>query len=158
MDRDVLIDLTIDPVYWADLPKIRVEFNGQILIEQYVSVHEEWSWTLPAQDINRLSIWMLNKKDADTVGDGRDKAVVVRSLGIEGLTYDSFLQVSRYRPIYSQGYRDYANQHEIEIQPEINSNYLGFNGEWWIEWPWPTFAWIYQLETQGLGWVYEKNI
>lgn len=158
MDRDVAIALTVDAIYWEDMPKIRVEFNGQVLIEQSISDTEKWSWLLPAKDINRFSIWMLNKTDADTTNDGRDKAVVVRSFSIEGFAYDSFRQASRYRPIYSQGYEEYARRNGIAIQSEINSNYLGFNGEWWVEWPWPTFSWIYDLETQGLGWVYEKNI
>lgn len=158
MDRDVLLDIDIDPIFWEDPPKIRIGFNGQILAEQEISTSRTWSWRLPAQDDNRLSVWMLNKVDRDSTEDGRDKAVIIRSVGIEGLRYDSFLHATRYRPIYSQGYYDYAQRQGLEVSPVIHSNYLGFNGEWYLEFTWPTFEWIYNLETSGLGWVYEKNI
>jgi hypothetical protein len=155
--RDVKIDLVLEPVYWEDLPEIRIEFNQQILISTPLVSLEKFSWLLPAKDLNRLSVFFLNKHDRDTV-NGQDKAVVIKEIALEGLRYSSFMYASQYCPIYSEGYYRYAKKHNIQIEPIIHSNYLGFNGEWFLEFTWPTFTWIYELETSNLGWIYEKNI
>jgi len=155
--RDVRLELAVDPVYWQDLPEIRIEFNQQVLFNSPLHKPKTFSWIMPAQDLNRLSIFFLNKQDSDTV-DQLDKAVVVKAIALEGLQYPSFMHRSRYRPDYSEGYYQYAKEQGITVDPVIHSNYLGFNGEWYLEFTWPTFTWIYETETNNLGWIYEKNI
>ncbi len=157
MERNVLIDLCIDPIFWDDLPEIHIKFNQDTLYQGYVAEKFIGHWVLPTQDQNRLSVIMLNKRDLDSV-DGKDKAVVISKVGLEKLFFPSILYQSRYRPIYSEGYYEYAQKNSIEIQPVIHSNYLGFNGEWYLDFTWPVFSWIYSVETNNLGWVYEKNI
>lgn len=155
--RDVKLELSVDPVYWADTPQIRIEFNQSLLAELELTKPERFDWTLPANDVNRLSVFFLNKQDSDTV-DKLDKAVIVKEIGIEGFKYPSFLHLSQYRPDYSAGYYNYAKENNLTVEPVIHSNYLGFNGEWFLEFTWPTFTWIYETETKNLGWIYEKNI
>jgi hypothetical protein len=157
MHRDVELGLTINPVYWDETPEICIKFNGVALDVRQLITERRYNWTLEAQDKNKLSVFFLNKKDSDTV-DKLDKAVIIKELTIEGLTYKSFLNRSLYRPEYSEGYYTYAKENNIVVEPIIHSNYLGFNGEWYLEFTWPTFEWIYDVETSGLGWVYEKNI
>jgi len=157
MMRDVNLGLVVDPVYWADCPEIQIKFNQDILFSGMLKQPHTFNWLLPAQDLNRISVFMLNKQDTDTVGN-QDKAVIVKKVKLEGLSYPTFLNSSRYRPDYSQGYYHYAKQNNIVVEPVIHSNYLGFNGEWFLEFTWPTFSWIYETETGGLGWIYEKNI
>jgi len=155
--RDVLLEIVIDPLYWADAPEIRIEFNRVVLFSGALSQIKKFEWQLPANDNNRFSVFFLNKKDSDTV-ENLDKAVIVKQLAIEGFKYNSFLHATRYQPIYSEGYYQYANKQGITVEPIIHSNYLGFNGEWYLEFTWPVFTWIYELETNGQGWIYEKNI
>jgi hypothetical protein len=155
--RDVILALELDSVFWQELPKIRIEFNGSELFAGPAEKELKFNWTLPAQDLNRLSVFFLNKKDSDSV-DGKDKAVIIKRIGIEGFYYDSFMHRTRYRPEYSEGYYNYAKENNIKVEPVIHSNYLGFNGEWFLEFAWPTFTWIYNLETNNQGWIYEKNI
>jgi len=155
--RDVKLELVVDPVYWADRPQICIEFNQSPLIKLTLTKIKRFNWTLPANDVNRLSVFFLNKQDNDTINT-LDKAVIIKEIGIEGFKYPSFLHLSRYRPDYSAGYYNYAKENNLTVEPIIHSNYLGFNGEWFLEFTWPTFTWIYENETKNLGWVYEKNI
>jgi hypothetical protein len=155
--RDVDLELVLEPVYWADVPDIRIEFNQTVLIDTSLCETVKFNWVLPAQDHNRLSVFFLNKQDGDTVGN-LDKAVVVKEISLEGLVYPTFMHRSQYRPEYSLGYYQYAKQNNTVVEPVIHSNYLGFNGEWFLEFTWPTFTWIYETETNGTGWIYEKNI
>ena len=155
--RDVSLGFVLEPVYWDDPPEVRVEFNQAVLINSSFTKLKQFSWVLPAEDQNRLSIFFLNKKDQDTVGD-LDKAVIIREIRLEGLAYPTFMHCSRYQPEYSPGYYQYAKENNLVVEPVIHSNYLGFNGEWFFEFTWPTFTWIYETETSRCGWVYEKNI
>lgn len=157
MVRDVKLSLVLDPVFWQDPPAIEIRFNNRELFTGSLVQSQTFDWLLEAQDHNRLSVFLLNKKDSDTQ-DGRDKAVIVNKIGVEGFYYETFMHQTRYRPDYSDGYYQYAKDHGITVEPVIHSNYLGFNGEWFLEFTWPTFSWIYQLETNGQGWIYEKNI
>ena len=112
---------------------------------------------MPAKDINRLSVFFLNKTERDTVGN-KDKALVIKSVGIEGFHYSSFMLQSKYCPTYTNGYRQHAKENNLSVDTIINSNYLGFNGEWYLEFTWPVYQWIFETETKGMGWIYEKNI
>ena len=155
--RDVNLGVVLEPLYWDDVPDIRIEFNQTVLAGLKLTDVKKFNWTLPAQDRNRLGIFLLNKTDNDTVGD-LDKAVIVKEISLEGLSYPTFMHRSLYRPEYSDGYYQYAKQNNIVVEPVIHSNYLGFNGEWFLEFTWPTFTWIYESETNHQGWIYEKNI
>ena len=155
--RDIELGLVLEPLFWADAPEVRIEFNQTVLFDTSLVKTEKFNWLLPAQDHNRLSVFFLNKNDSDTVGN-LDKAVVVKEISLEELTYTTFMHRSQYRPEYSLGYYEYARHNNITVEPMINSNYLGFNGEWFLEFTWPTFTWIYETETSGTGWIYEKNI
>jgi hypothetical protein len=155
--RDVILDLVLTPVFWEEKPEILISFNDKELLTGALEKETTFNWKLPAEDSNRISVFFLNKKKNDTAGD-RDKAVIIKSIGLEGLNYGSFLQKSQYRPEYSAGYLAMAREKNLPTDEIINSNYLGFNGEWWLEFTWPTFLWIFQTETQNQGWIYEKNI
>ena len=155
--RDVKLDLRLEPIFWQDAPEIRIEFNSVVLFNRALTENTQFNWMLDASESNRLSIFFTNKVDADTQ-NGKDKAVVISSIGIEGFHYESFMHKTQYCPDYSDGYYNYAKENNITVEPVIHSNYLGFNGEWFLEFTWPTFTWIYNLETNGLGWIYEKNV
>ena len=152
-----MLDLVVKPVFWQDPPMIKILFNQVVLHHDVCTGDTKFSWTQPALDHNRLSVFLLNKRESDN-RNGQDKAIIIQRVGIEKFFYDSFMQQARYRPDYSAGYYQYAMERGIKVEPVVQSNYLGFNGEWWLEWSWPTFAWIYNVETNNQGWIYEKNI
>ena len=155
--RDVKLALELEPKFWAEKPKVKIEFNQHVLFEDQLSETKKFNWTLPATENNRLSVFLLNKTERDTVGD-KDKAMIIKSIGMEGFHYSSFMLQSKYKQIYTNGYYQYAKQNKLSAEPIINSNYLGFNGEWYLEFTWPIYQWIFETETKGMGWIYEKNI
>jgi len=155
--RDVKLTLELEPKFWAEKPKIKIEFNQHVLFEDYLEETKKFNWTLPATDINRLSVFFLNKTERDTVGN-KDKALIIKNVGIEGFHYSSFMLQSKYCPTYTNGYRQHAKENNLSVDTIINSNYLGFNGEWYLEFTWPVYQWIFETETKGMGWIYEKNI
>jgi len=105
--RDVKLALELEPKFWAEKPKIKIEFNQQVLFEDYLEEVKKFEWTLPAKENNRISVFFLNKTERDTVGD-KDKAVIIKSIGIEGFHYSSFMLQSKYCPTYTKGYRQYV--------------------------------------------------
>lgn len=156
--RDIKIGLGISPVFWQDMPKVHISFNDSIWHSGPLDKSTQFSYLLPASDHNRLSVKFTNKTDNDTL-DNKDKAVIIDYVEIESYRYNSFIYQSKYYPIYSSGYYDYAKANNLEVKDVLKSaTYLGFNGEWILDIPWPTFTWIHQLETNGQGWIYEKNI
>ena len=156
--REVPISIVIEPIFWNNPPMVRVGVNRATYYQGELREETDFSWRIDAKDLNTLEVALLNKCDADTI-DGKDKALLIKSVSIEGMTLDSFLQKSRYGPEYTAGYYDYAIKNGIIVEEILyGQTYLGFNGLWSLDFAWPTFLWIYQTETQGLGWVYEKNI
>lgn len=153
--RDVKLGVTLSPVYWNELPEYRIEFNGNTLESGFLKETAMFSWTLPAEDKNILRVHFLNKKENDTQ-DGKDKALVVDQINIEGFTFYSFLYAGKYTPQYSEGYYQYAKEHNLTVEPIVRQTYLGFNGAWELEIDWPVFTWIHQ--TENLGWLYDINI
>ncbi len=155
--RDVKLALELETKFWAEKPRVKIEFNQQVLFEDHLGETKKFNWTLPATENNKLSVFFLNKTERDTEGD-KDKAVIIKSIGVEGFHYSSFMLQSKYKPIYTNGYYRYAKENNLSTDPIINSNYLGFNGEWYLEFTWPIYQWIFETETKGMGWIYEKNI
>ena len=105
--RDVKLSLEIEPKFWSEKPKIQIKFNDRPLFEGYLGEIKTFDWTLPAEEKNRLSIFFLNKTERDTMGE-KDKAAIIKSIGIEGFRYSSFMLQSRYEPIYTKGYNRYV--------------------------------------------------
>ena len=158
MMRKVPVCITVEPVYWDDPPIIRIGFNSEIYHEGELCEETTFQWEFPAEDSNTLVVEMLNKHEGDTQ-DGKDKALVIKTVGIEGMVLTSFLHASKYTPEYGLGFFDYVARNGIPVEEVCHGQtYLGFNGPWSLTFTWPTFLWIYQTETHSMGWIYEINI
>jgi hypothetical protein len=70
-----------------------------------------------------------------------DKAVIVKTVNIEGYELADFIYRGRYFP---------------RNRESMAGNYLSWNGEWRLEFTTPIFTWIH--ETQQLGWIYGKKL
>lgn len=153
--QEIKLGITLAPVYWDELPEYRIKFNDAVIMQGLLNESTTFNWDLPAKDENTLSIAFLNKKDNDTQG-GKDKALIIEQINIEGFKLNSFLYAGDYYPSYPEGYYQYAKEHNLSVEPVIKQTYLAFNGEWQLKISWPTFTWIHQ--TENLGWLYEVNI
>ncbi len=154
-NKDVKLGLDLEPVWWNKRPAVLICLNGRELFSGSISQTVSLDWLLPAQDRNRFTVELCNKEDADTRGE-LDMAVKILRLRIEDFALDSFMYLADYRPVYSRGYYQYAQDNNLTVDPVIKSNYLGFNGQWSIEFTWPAFTWIHEIE--HLGWIHEKNL
>jgi len=153
--KNVKIGVALEPIWWSKKPELVICLNQMDLFAGMLGQPIDLDWTLPVQDMNRFAIRLCNKEDSDTQ-DNKDMAIKILQIRIEGFTFDSFQHIAEYRPEYSQGYHEYAIANNLTVDPVIKSNYLGFNGTWSIDFEWPTFTWIHQIE--NLGWIHGKNL
>lgn len=155
---DTVIDICLKPVYWNEVPKIEIRWDSTILFQGDLDHHHVKSFSVAGdRGDHRIIVEFYNKRDGDTVIDqDLDKAVVVESVSIEGMCFDSFQHAARYWPRYPEAYQHTCEQQGIQLEPALQSNYLGWNGVWVLPVSFPIYTWIH--ETENLGWIYEKNL
>lgn len=147
-------DIILEPVWHADPPEVSVTIGEHYQWHGYLESTKTFShqWRSPRCTEN-IRIKFLNKKDDDTIGS-LDKAVIIKSLSFNGIESVRFLFQGKYRPIYPELWATEQKNSGIDLPAEISSQtYLGWNGEWIVEFDVPVFTWIHQVE--GLGWIYD---
>jgi hypothetical protein len=155
---DTVIDLSLNPIFWDDCPEIEICWDQQVLFRGELDhAHIKTFRVVGSPGDHRLNVEFYNKRDGDTVIDQNlDKAVIINNVAFEGMFFDSFMHSARYWPQYPDSYRDTCRQQGIDLEPDIVSNYLGWNGVWTLPVRFPIYTWIH--ETENLGWIYEKNL
>jgi hypothetical protein len=87
---------------------------------------------------------------ANKTNDTPDMAVEVVAVSIEGMTTDRFKWAGVYYPDYPEPWA--SEQTEPLLESHKSATYLGWNGQWELEFSVPIFTWIHKLE--NLGWIY----
>ena len=147
MATQIKFDLTLEPYGYGDVwPDYYIRINGQLQEQGTLKTTTTWHFDTDLEDGSHiLSVGLTNKQDADTVCTDNeivaDKAIYIHPIEIEGYKLDDFMHRAVYYPV---------------DRPSLQSNYLGWNGEWTLDFTTPIFTWIH--ETQNLGWIYGKNI
>ena len=85
-------------------------------------------------------------KTEEEFKSGQDLAVIVEELEINGISDPKFVWAGKFYPIYPRWEQD---------QGPIDTNYLGFNGEWKLSISIPAYTWIHK--TLDLGWIYSTK-
>lgn len=75
---------------------------------------------------------------------GKDLAVVVEEIEINGISDPRFIWQGKFYPVYPRWEED---------KGAIDTNYLGFNGDWRLTISIPAYTWIHKI--QSLGWIYD---
>lgn len=155
---DTVIDISLKPVLWDDPPEIELRWDDSVLFRGAIDhFHTKTFKVAGGQGDHRLTVEFYNKRDRDTrVDENLDKAVIIDGVGFEGMFFDSFMYRALYYPRYPEAYRHTCSQQGVELAPAIQSNYLGWNGEWVLPVMFPVYTWIHEAE--NLGWIYEKNL
>jgi hypothetical protein len=81
-----------------------------------------------------------------------DTALIVQAIRFNSIGDDQFVWSGRYRPDYPEPWATQQQALGNTLALEIESNYLGWNGIWRLEFTAPIFTWIHQV--RNLGWIY----
>ena len=147
MATKLKFDLTVEPKGYDDVwPVFYIKIDGELQDQGSLREQLTYHFDVDLDDgLHKLQVGLVNKTDADTVVENgsiiKDKAIYIHPIEIEGYKLDDFMHQATYYP--------------IDRLP-LKSNYLGWNGEWVLEFETPIFTWIHR--TQNLGWIYEKNL
>jgi hypothetical protein len=138
----VKIQLELEPV---GTPWVTITAGDQT-VDQLLSTTSKFDFEFSASDSSSISVVHRGKLDDDP-----STAVIVRHLSFFGISDPRFIWQAQYRPEYPEPWRS----QQVPLPPEImtNTNYLGWNGAWTLEFGVPVFTWIHQI--QNLGWIYD---
>ena len=152
------ISITLEPVWnpevHTEAPKVFVGINdymNESIIEKETTFNFDFDAT---EDTYNLNVDFVNKTDADTVpGENIDKAVIIKSIEIFGITDRRFIWQGIYTPKYPEMWAaEQLNKGVVLKQHLKNQTYLGWNGRWSLEFTVPIFTWVHNV--QNLGWIY----
>jgi hypothetical protein len=83
-------------------------------------------------------------KTEEEYKSGRNLAISVEEIEINDITDPKFVWQGKFHPEYPRWEED---------KGAIDTNYLGFNGEWRLTISIPAYTWIHK--TLSLGWIYD---
>ena len=150
------LDIKLRPIWHQDPPIITINigseqiYYGNLDFPRVFKINKQ----LPTGP-EHISVWFHNKTPSDTVPEKNlDKAVIIESISIYGITSNEFVLQGVYRPEYpSDWYQQQLDQGSVPDPILKSQTYLGWNGEWRLEITSPIFTWIHRV--QNLGWIYE---
>ena len=82
--------------------------------------------------------------------DDADMAVVINHVRFQHIDHD-FKIYSRYRPVYPSAWLQQQQCFGATCSDEIHSNYLGWNGVWYLAFQVPIYRWAHNK--MNLGWL-----
>lgn len=144
--------ITVRSQYTSTPPQILLKFDkstiyqGNLLESQTFDYH---SPALPAGSY-RISLEFFNKDDQEQIVYGKDMMVGIDRLTVENQPTD-FSIYSRYRPTYPTHWYQENLAKGIVLEEIIKSNYMGWNGVWYLDIELPIFRWVHK--TTGMGWL-----
>lgn len=147
----VNLKIHLTPVWHADPPRGKVS-AGDLSIDFELTEPRDFELNFTALERSFLRVEFLNKTDADTIQDqGLDKAIVIDWVEFFGIRDPKFVWEGVYTPVYPEPWYS-----QIESKPADalkNTNYLGWNGVWQLDFTVPIFSWIHQQQSHG--WLYD---
>jgi hypothetical protein len=144
------INLCLIPIFNDIPPRTRISLNDTLISDEKLSEPKVFCAykNFPAGKF-QLSIEILDKDDKDPI-----QAVKIQKLSLNNITDPKFIWMGTYRPRYPEPW--FSQQLALKQTPKLeikNTDYLGWNGVWILEFTTPIFTWIHQV--QGLGWIYD---
>jgi len=143
------IELCVMPIFRDKPPCVRIGLNDDVWFEGSLSeldIRHQHQNLSAGQ--HRLFVELFGKNDHDP-----DQAIQLQSLTLNGIRDQKFIWTGTYLPRYPEPW--FSQQLSLGQEPDSkikNTDYLGWNGIWTLEFTAPIFTWIHQV--QGLGWIY----
>jgi hypothetical protein len=127
-------------------PEVIISLDDTLLVHELLYTSKKYNFDVMLKSGHHsINVELVNKTPSDTKVDKSgvivaDKALIIKTVTIEGYSLSDFL----HRAVYYPANRD-----------SLRSNYLGWNGTWKLDIVTPIFTWIHK--TQGLGWIYSNH-
>lgn len=152
----VTVEVYLKAVFWHRWPTVRVSLDNEVK-NLVLSEDTMVSFVKEAHkdDVLVLKVEHWGKTPSDhNLVENVDTAVIIDRIVLNGLESPRFVWQGQYTPQYDVDYVKECKNLGIELEPVLkNSNYLGWNGVWCLEFTAPVFAWVHRLE--NLGWIYD---
>jgi hypothetical protein len=149
----VQLSISLKPVWHASVPEICVGVPGNIKT-LFLDTPTTFNFEYTAENNSYIIVELLNKTVADTILDKNlDKAVIIEDISFFGIADPKFIWAGILTPIYPDYWIEENRNKNIELPKELtNLSYIGFNGQWRLDFTVPVFTWMHKI--QDLGWVY----
>ena len=149
----VKLDVTLQPIWHADPPRIQIGIDNdlrELVLTEATTINFEFTAVKDCQ----LIVELLNKTDADCIPEQNlDKAVVIESVDFFGIADPQFAWAGIYEPVYPEPWAQEQHDQGVALKEQLCPNtYLSWNGKWTLTFSVPVFTWIHRI--QNLGWLY----
>lgn len=153
MDTDlykVAVSLEITPRWKSTPPLARITLDNELIWDACLEHVKSFEFDRHLQKGDHaLAIEMYDKPELDG-----DQALQISRLRLGGIHSQLFVWHGIYRPLYPEPWASEQKALGIDLRPELqNTDYLGWNGTWYLRFSCPIFTWIHQVE--NLGWIYD---
>jgi hypothetical protein len=146
------IEITLEPTYYDDPPKI---YWGVDQLQHSCILDGPYIINIDSKfptGQHQIIINFYNKTVEDTYKP-KDKAVIIKSVCVEGLTTTKISQ-GIYYPVFPKLWLHEQNETEQELFEKFcTSTYLGWNGNWIFTFSSPVYHWLHA--TENLGFFYK---
>jgi hypothetical protein len=129
-------------------PRVKIRI-GREEHTVHVTASQRFDFDIVAECQAMLEIELFGKSDSDP-----QQAVQIKHLSFYGIEDSRFIWLGKYHPVYPEPWATQQKEQGLELPPVLtNTDYLGWNGTWRLQFDVPVFTWIHQV--QNLGWIYE---
>lgn len=145
MDTEFLVQLsvTLEPV---GCPYVLLQLPGHCVTQRLdTTTRFDFEFRSPATKC-RLKLQHLDKSDND-----QNTAVIVKAVDFFGISDPRLIWAGVYCPQYPEPW--YSQQATKPASELSNTNYLGWNGLWSLDFDVPVFTWLHRQ--LNLGWLYQ---
>lgn len=143
---DAHVNITIEPVYHDDPPRVRWGVDGlqhELIVDRATVIDINQSLSAGWHTIE-IEFWNKTTQDAQ---QSQDKAVIIKQVMIEGFTTVRLGQ-GYYYPIWPDDML--CQQSGLDLfRSYCHSTYLGWNGSWILPLRSPIYHWIHEQENLG---------
>lgn len=144
------VDFEIEPIWKNLAPRIQVCLDDHVFWDGEILENKSFqiSRLLPIGQ-KQLLIKFYDKPDHDAY-----QAIKIKNLRIGKISSPRFIWKGRYLPQYPEPWATQQRKQGIYLESELhNTDYLGWNGTWLLDFTIPIFTWIHQVE--NLGWIHD---
>lgn len=146
-EYSVQLSVVLTPRINVTVPEIKVSVPGQIR-SMALSQTQTLNFDFTASE-GWLCVDFTNKVYQESTATA-DMAVIVSSVSFFGITDPKFAWAGVYHPCYPEPW--HSQQHPKPPPALPQQTYLGWNGQWRLDFSLPIFSWMHQ--TLSLGWLY----